>query len=101
MPTAAVRSYVAVGCDDVTIVIMSIEMWRRVGAIGGGALAGLALGAALGQLLNWRFQILFDEYRFRGNSVDSISTGGLTLAGLGAGLGMGLVIAALIRNRPQ
>jgi len=80
---------------------MEPETWLRRGiAVVGGAVGGLGLGALASEFLQWRTSIIATEYilKFQGSGVNSPD---LVPAGLALGIGVGLVVAALIRDRAR
>jgi hypothetical protein len=78
-----------------------METWlRRVIAVVGGAVGGLGLGALASEFLQWRTQIIATEniVKFEGSGVNAPD---LMSAGLALGIGVGLVVAALIRDKAK
>ncbi len=65
-----------------------VELLRRVTAVAGSALGGLGLGIGSSMMVN-------------GFRPDGTSTTGLAAAGLVLGAGVGLVLAAMIRDRAK
>jgi len=68
--------------------IRCVELLRRVVAIAGSALSGLGLGIGSSMVVN-------------GFHPDGTSTTGLAAAGLVLGVGVGLVLAAVMREKAE
>jgi hypothetical protein len=74
---------------------------RRVMAIAGGGLAGTCFGSWLASYLQAQVQILDGQNKFQVNFIPDIRTGAFVAAGLGFGVGVGLLVAALIPGKAQ
>jgi hypothetical protein len=72
---------------------------RRAIAVAGGGLAGWGPGVGLSSLLTWRYDVLAIESITKFQGQGDSPNGSIVLAGIFLGIGIGLLVAATIRDQ--